>query len=314
MPRAIVMRSFGGPGVLALEDVALAPLQPTEVRLRMLAAAVNHSDLEIRAGAWKIRRADPLPYVPGLEAVGEIVEVGAQVTDARVGDRAITMMQGLGGVRAERPGGYQELVTVDASSIATLPRDADPLATAALGLAAVTAHQALARCGGARIAVLGASGGVGSAAVALAAARGQHVIAVARAADAASYLRGLGAADVVRDARELRPASVDGVVDALAGPAFEPALAALADGGRYCMVGAMAGDRVAFSAWELFRALTITGYSSESLDGAALRAAIADILALRVPPPAWTTLPLARAADAHRLLGAGGVRGRVLLT
>jgi NADPH2:quinone reductase len=304
------MRSFGGPEVLALEEVTLAPLGPTEVRLRMLAAPVNHSDLEIRTGAWKIRCADPLSYVPGLEVVGEIVEVGSQA-DARIGDRAITMMQGLGGVRAERPGGYQELVTVDLSAIAVLPHDADPLATAALGLAAVTAHQALARCGGPRIAVLGASGGVGSAAVAIAAARGQHVIAVARSADAASYLRDLGAADVVRDASELP--RVDGVVDAIAGPAFEPALAALDDGGRYCMVGAMAGDRVAFSVWELFRALTVTGYSSESLDGPSLRAAIGDVLALRVRPPTWTTLPLARAAEAHRMLEAGGVRGRVLL-
>jgi NADPH2:quinone reductase len=307
------MRSFGGPEVLALEDVSLAPLGPTQVRLRMLAAPVNHSDLEIRSGAWKIRRADALPYVPGLEVVGEVISVGARVSDARVGDLAITMMQGLGGVRSERPGGYQELVTVDASAIAVLPGDADPLATAALGLAAVTAHQALARCGGPRIAVLGASGGVGSAAVAIAAARRQHVIAVARSAEAASYLRGLGAADVVHDASELRPASVDGVVDAIAGPAFEPALAALGDGGRYCVVGAMAGDRVAFSVWELLRALTVTGYSTEALDGSALRAAIGDVLALRVRPPEYTTLPLARAADAHRMLEAGGVRGRVLL-
>jgi len=226
----------------------------------------------------------------------------------------ITMMQGLGGVRSLRPGGYQDLVTVDADVCA--PVTIDPMLAAARGLAAVTAHQALAGMHG-TIAVIGASGGVGSVACALAAARGSRVIAVARAPAAGDYLRGLGVAEVVADAGKLANGSVDGIVDAVAGPAFEPAVRALADGGRYCMVGGMGGDRVAFSAWELLRGVTITGYSSETLDGAALRAATADIFTLvelgKLPAPNVTTFPLARAADAHRLFEAGGVRGRVLL-
>ena len=306
------MRAFGGPEVLVLEDRPLAPLAPTEVRLRMLAAAVNHSDLEVRAGHWKIRRAEPLPYVPGLEVVGEVVEVGRRVTELRVGDRAITMMQGLGGVRALRAGGYQELVTVDADACALVP--IDPVVAAAHGLAAVTAHEALAGMRG-TIAVIGATGGVGSVACALAAARGHHVIAVARAPAAGDYLRGLGVAEVVTDPAKL--SGVDGVIDTVCGPGFEAAIAALSPHGRYRMVGAMGGDRVTFSAWELLRGVTITGYSSEDLDGPALRTACSDIFTLveqaRLPAPQVTTFPLERAADAHRLLEAGGVRGRVLL-
>ena len=68
--RAIVMRQTGGPEVLRVEQRALAPLAPGEVRLRALASAVNHSDLRIRAGDWPIRRAQRFPYVPGLEVVG----------------------------------------------------------------------------------------------------------------------------------------------------------------------------------------------------------------------------------------------------
>src|SRR5262245_44111038 len=112
MARAVVMRAFGGPDVLRIENVDVPALAPGDVRIRMVAAAVNHSDLEVRTGAWAIRRADPFPYVPGLEVVGDVTEVGAAVTTVRPGERVITMMQGLGGVRSERPGGYQELVTV----------------------------------------------------------------------------------------------------------------------------------------------------------------------------------------------------------
>lgn len=82
----------------------------------MLAAAVNHTDLEIRSGNWPVRRPDPFPYVPGVEAVGVIEELGDEVQEWTLGQNVITMMQGLGGVRAERPGGYAEFVTIDADA------------------------------------------------------------------------------------------------------------------------------------------------------------------------------------------------------
>jgi NADPH:quinone reductase len=145
--RAVVMRRTGGPDVLEIEEVELPPLRSGEIRLRALASAVNHSDLEIRAGNWAIRREPRFPYVPGLEVVGDVVEVAADVGGIRIGDRGWTMMQGLGGVRAARDGGYAEHVTVSASAVAPLPRSVDPVGFAALGLAGVTAYQGLARLG-----------------------------------------------------------------------------------------------------------------------------------------------------------------------
>src|SRR3954454_16330583 len=126
--RAVVMRRTGPAEVLAVEDVDLLPLRPGEVRLRALASAVNHSDLEIRAGNWAIRRDPKFPYVPGLEVVGDVVEVASGVEGIRTGDRVWTTMQGLGGVRAERDGGYAEHVTVLASTVAPLPAGTDPVA------------------------------------------------------------------------------------------------------------------------------------------------------------------------------------------
>lgn len=318
---AIVMRQTGPPEVLRVETLPLPELAASEIRIRMLAAAVNHSDLEIRAGCWPIRRESPFPYVPGLEVVGEVVEAGEAVEAVRLGQTVITMMQGLGGVRSLRPGGYQEYVTVEADVVAAVPEGIDPCAAAALGLAAVTAHQGLERVGpldGRRIAVTGAAGGVGSAAVALAAAKGAEVIACVRDLNRARHLAKHGPAEILDDVSAIPARSLNGVLDTVAGPLFEPLVGALADGGGFSLVGAVAGGQVSFDAWELIRSVTLTGYSSEDLDGPALRGATADVFALlqagKLTPPRWQTMPLEDAAKAHRLLEQGAVSARILLT
>jgi NADPH2:quinone reductase len=293
--RAVVMRRTGGPDVLALEDVTLAPLAPLapgEVKLRALASAINHSDLEIRAGAWTIRREPRFPYVPGLEVVGEIVELGRDVTALAVGQRAWTTMQGLGGVRAERDGGYAEHVTVAASVLAPLPADVDPVAFAALGLAGVTAFGGMQRLGdlrGKTLVVTGATGGVGAVAAPLGQALGATVIALGRGDDAPAA------------------GTVDAILDGVGGPLFPALVASLRGHGRYCVVGATAGADVGFDLWSLLDGRALTGYSTEDLDGPALRVATEALLAARLPPPPTTVLPLAEAARAH------APRGRVVL-
>src|SRR5439155_7394961 len=104
MSRAIVMHGYGPPEVLRLEEVELPALAAGEIRVRSLASPVNHSDLEVRAGNWPIVREPPFPYVPGLEVVGEVIEAGSEV-DLPIGALVMTMMQGLGGIRAQRDGG-----------------------------------------------------------------------------------------------------------------------------------------------------------------------------------------------------------------
>src|SRR5262249_38490055 len=145
--RSIVMREYGGPSVLRLEDTPVSAPGPGEVRIRARASAINHSDLEIRAGNWPIRRDPPFPYTPGIEVVGEVDAVARDATGVTVGDRVITMMQGLGGVRGERPGGYAEYVTVAAGAIAHVPDGVSDEMMAALGLAAVTAYAGLRNIG-----------------------------------------------------------------------------------------------------------------------------------------------------------------------
>jgi NADPH2:quinone reductase len=322
---AIQIDRYGPPDVLVWREVDLGPVPAGEVRIRTVAAAVNRADVEIRSGTWPIERPDPFPYTPGLEVVGEVEAIGDGVDRVRPGDRVITMMQRLGGIWGERPGGYGEHVTVRENVLAVLPADVDLHAVAALGLAAVTAAAGLQRLAlrpGARVVVLGASGGVGSAAVALAAAEGADVVAVLPRAGKEDYVRALGAAHVVRlDAGGLVEAlgarSVDAVLEILGQRTFADSVAVLRRGGRLCVLGALTGPDLRLSAWDLLQDLVLTGWSSENLTGDELRDAMARIVAsLRagaLRPPAFDTFQLCDAAAAHRRMEAGELTGRALL-
>jgi NADPH:quinone reductase len=321
---AVYMNAYGGPEVLVYGPATFAPLRADEVRIRTIASCVNHTDLEIRAGNWPIRKQDPFPYVPGVEVVGEIAEVGSCVTDVFVGDRVITMMQGLGGVRGARPGGYAETVTVAADAVAAFGAKIDPHAMAAFGLGAVTAYEGLRRLGdlgGKHILVTGAAGGVGSAAVGIATAQGAKVTGVVSRAEQWDYVRSLGADDGVifthGEALDLAPACVDGVLDTVGAALFEGTLRALKPGGVLSLVGAVGGGDVRFDLWDLIRPVTLTGYSSETLDGPTLRSAVAAITqwvqAGNIATPRYTTVPLAEAARAHAILESRGISGRVQL-
>lgn len=325
-PGAVVMDCYGGPEVLHWTKVELPCLRSTEVRLLTIASAVNRADVEIRRGNWPIQQDQPFPYVPGLETVGTVTDVGDEVAVPRRGERVITMMQRLGGIHGERFGGYGQYVTVPADACAVLPDDVDPFAVAALGLAAVTALEGLHRLRLAprnRIAVHGAAGGVGSAAVSLARRADAHVVAVVARSEQAGYVRSLGAAEVavlgpestLIDAVGAR--SLDAVLETLGAATFHDSVAALRRGGRLCLVGALTGPVLHLAAWDLIQDLQLTGYSSENLTGDDLRRDTAEIVAaLRggdLRPPEYRTFPLHAAAAAHRLLEAGGVRGRLLL-
>jgi NADPH2:quinone reductase len=299
---AIVMRQYGGPDVLRPEKISLRTLQQDEVRIRSIASAVNHSDLEIRAGNWPIFKSDPFPYTPGLEVVGEVVEVGGSVANLRVGDRVITMMQGLGGVRPQRPGGYAEYVVVLADAVAAFSKDIDPHEMAALGLASVTAFEALRRIGdlsNRRIAVTGAAGGVGSAAVGIAKAQGAEVVGIISGSEQDQYVRSLGAAEIVsaKDVASgrLPSESIDGVLDTVAGKSFGTYVAALRPGGVLSLVGAVGGSDVSLDAYRLLQ-ITLTGYASDTLDGAALRNAVAAI-------SRWLSTRVIRPPDRNSLRG-----------
>jgi NADPH2:quinone reductase len=109
------------------------------------------------------------------------------------------------------------------------------------------------------------------------------------------------------------PASADAVLDVVAGPLFSSLVASLRPEGRYCLVGAVGGGDVRLDAWSLITPVTLTGYSTEDLDGEGLRAATQSLLSTGVPSLPHTVLPLAEAARAHALLERREVKGRIVL-
>jgi NADPH2:quinone reductase len=197
-------------------------------------------------------------------------------------DYVITMMQGLGG-HPQRPGGYAEYVVVRASAVAVFAGNVDPLEMAVLGLASVTAFEALRKIGdigSRRIAVTVAAGGVGSAAVAIAKAQGAEVISIISRSEQAEYVPSLGASATINSqdvtAGALGSETIDGVLDTVAGKSFGTYVTALRPGGVLSLVGAVGGTDVSFDTYQLLQ-VTLTGYASDTLDGAALRRAIRSI-------------------------------------
>ena len=99
MPKAVMCREWGGPETLKVEEVPYRPLQPHEVRIRVRAAGVNFADTLMVAGNYQVK--PPFPFTPGLEAAGEIIEIGSAVGHLRAGQRVLAVLRNGGGYAEE---------------------------------------------------------------------------------------------------------------------------------------------------------------------------------------------------------------------
>ncbi|MDC0720502.1 NADP-dependent oxidoreductase [Nannocystis bainbridge] len=311
--RAIVVEEFGGPEVLKI--VTLPSPQPgaNEVRIRVRAAAVNPTDVLLRSGeiARLLPNVPPPPYIPGMDAAGIIDAVGPG-GDGRlkVGDEVIAVVSYLG----PHKGAYAEQIVAPAASVVPVPKGSDLPAASTLLMNALTVRlglDALALQPGQTVAVTGAAGAVGGYAIELAKADGLRVIADASPADRALVER-LGADvivergdDLARRFREVAPGGVDAVIDAAL--LHEQILPAIRDGGGIVTVRGWSGPTE--RGIVAHPVLVSTGLTDTAkIDR--LRQQVEDgQLTLRVAK----VLPAAEVAEAHRLLEAGGVRGRLVL-
>jgi NADPH:quinone reductase len=311
--RAIGVRQWGEPEALEVVELPDPEPGPGELRVRVHAAAVNPTDTVLRSGGRADRLQDvPPPHVPGMDAAGVLEEIGEGAeTDLAVGDHVIAIVLPRG-----PHGAYAEQVVVPAESVVRAPAGASAVEAATLPMNGLTARaglDALALAPGQVLAVTGAAGAVGGYVAQLAKSDGLTVVADAAAPDE-NLVRSLGADVVVprgddfaEHVRAVFPDGADGLVDAALLDGL--AVAALRDGGGMVTLrgfdGSGSGDRgIRFHPVYVRHAVR----AHALLNG--LRAqAETGTLTLRVA----RVLAMEQASEAHRLLEAGGIRGRLVL-
>ena len=295
-----------------------------EVLVRIAAASLNFPDLLIVQNKYQLK--PPLPFVPGAEYAGTIEAVGDGVTQFKPGDRVAA---------AGGTGGFATHVCVEADQLVPLPDAFSFVDGASFLLTYGTSHHALvdraALQPGETVLVLGAAGGVGTAAIQIAKAVGARVIAAASTADKCRLCRELGADETIDytkdDLREQIKRLTAGngpdvVYDPVGGPFAEPAFRSIAWRGRYLVVGFAHGEIPSLPLnLTLLKGASIVGIfwgafvrrerarSTEAL--AQLAGGHADG---RIKPVIDCTLPMSALHDAYARMGSRQVRGKLVLT
>jgi putative PIG3 family NAD(P)H quinone oxidoreductase len=322
--RAVVISEPGGPEVLQWEEVPDPEPGAGEVLIDVAAAGVNRADLLQRQGLYP-----PPPgasHYPGMEVSGRIEATGPGVTGWQPGDEVCALMAG---------GGYAEKVVVPAGQVLPVPPGLDLVQAAALPETACTVYANLVQVGGLRagetLLVHGGASGIGTTAIQLGKALGARVICTAGSAAKLDRCRALGAdvaisyrdedfVEVVKDVTGGHGADV--ILDIMGAKYLARNLAALATYGRLVIIGRQGGNRAELDLGVLqtkqasIHATTLR--NRPVAEKSAIMAAVGDVVWPlvsdgTVTPVIEGTVPMAQAADAHRILEAGGHTGKVLL-
>jgi NADPH:quinone reductase len=320
--KAIVAEGFGGPEVLELRERDLPVPGPGQVLVRQKAIGVNFIDVYRRTGLYRV----DLPMVPGMEGAGVVEAAGPGVRGVKPGDRV---------AYANVPGTYAEAVSVPADRAVRLPPRVTFEQGAAAMLQGMTAHYlAIDTCPirrGDTVLVHAAAGGVGLLLVQVARMRGARVIATVSTPAKAELARAAGADEVILYAEadfaaEVRRITagrgVQAVYDSVGSTTFLKSLDCLAPRGMMVSFGQSSGpvEPVAPALLSAKGSLFLTRptLGHYVADAAALQRRAGEVLhwvaAGRLSLRIGATLPLAQAAEAHRLLEARATTGKVLLS
>ncbi|MGH3479657.1 MAG: NAD(P)H-quinone oxidoreductase [Pseudonocardiaceae bacterium] len=320
--RAITITEYGGPEGLQITEQPDPRPGPGEILIDVAATAVNRADLMQRQG-----RYPPPPgasEILGLECAGTVAELGEGASGFAVGDEVCALLAG---------GGYAEQVAAPAGQVMPVPPGVDVVTAGGVPEVACTVwstvvmHAGLAA--GELLLVHGGSGGIGTHAIQVGRALGAQVATTAAAARLPRCAE-LGAQILIdyreQDFAELLKARADVILDNMGARYLARNLATLAPDGRLVVIGFQGGTTTELDLRALLpkrTSVAAIGLRGRPVDGPHGKAAIcADVVArlwpmfgdARVKPVVHATLPLAQAAEAHRLLEAGGAVGKVLLT
>ncbi len=242
--RAVLCKSLTGPDSLLVEELPSESAGPGQVRMRMKAVGLNFPDVLLVQGKYQFK--PDLPFSPGGEVAGEVIELGEGVHDVAVGDRVLTTMPW---------GGMREEVIAESINTIPIPESVSFETAAAFVTAYGTSHYALKQRANIQanetLVVLGASGGVGLAAVELGKVMGARVIACASSDEKLALCREHGADETINYSQEdlksrikalTKGHGADVVYDPVGGAYSEQALRATAWSGRFLVVGFAAGE------------------------------------------------------------------------
>jgi NADPH2:quinone reductase len=321
--RAVLCRSLDGPDGLELTEIEPPAAQPGEAIIEVRAVALNFFDTLMIRGKYQVK--PDLPFSPGGEVAGRIAEAGPGVEGFKPGDRVLAYVKW---------NGCRERIAVNAANIARIPDGVGDEAAAGLTIAYGTAMHGLSDRGrlkaGETLLVLGATGGAGLAAVELGDLLGARVIAAGTSDEKLAVCREHGADAILNLAKggDLREAirgiaadGVDVVYDCVGGPYAEPALRALAWGGRFLVIGFASGEipRIPLNL-PLLKGCDILGVffgRFAGLNPEACRAHIGRLLDWcqqgKLRPHIDAVFPLERTADALRLLEARKAKGKIII-
>ncbi|WP_454619849.1 NADPH:quinone oxidoreductase family protein [Bradyrhizobium cenepequi] len=322
MPRAVVCRELGPPELLRLETFAPVPLKPGEVRVAIRAAGINFPDVLMTAGEYQLK--PPLPFTPGMEAAGDVIEVN-DGGGAKVGDRVIVKM---------RHGAFSDEAVAAPSQLTRMPSTFDYAEGATFLAAHGTAYHALVDRGQLRpgevLLVHGAGGGVGLAAVEVGKLLGAVVIAAASSEEKLAIAKARGADHLVlyerepfRDAvkRITDGSGADVVFDPVGGEVFENSMRCINWGARLLVIGFTGGIGLARTNLLMIKGASVLGIRAgeavrrnPALGEVRLKTLTEWAEAGKVRPNISHRLPLADVAKAMRLLLERKAVGRVALT
>lgn len=298
---------FGGPEVLHRQTVRIPAPAEGELLVKVRAAGVNPVEYKIRAGKYPAVKEDKLPYVPGRDVSGEVVECGPSTRRFAKGD-SLFAMPGI-----DR-GGYAEYVVIKEDEAASRPGSLDAVAAGGVPLAALTAWQGLFRHGclmeGQRVLIHGGSGGVGHFAIQFAKARGAYVATTVSGGhvDLAHELGADQAIDYKTRRFEDDVEDVDMVFDLVAGETRERSWGVLKRGG--ILVSTLTEPSPEKAAEHGVRGMRYTVEES----GADLSEIARLIDSGQVKPVIVKTFPLEQAAQAQQFLETEHPAGKVVLT
>ena len=337
--RAAIFHEHGGPEVIRVEDVPVPEPGPGEVRLHVVASAMNHLDLWVRRG---IGIETTMPHIGGSDVAGVVDALGPGVERTRIGERVIVDPSLSCGECAEcrrgeeslcaryrilgehTQGGFAEFVLVPARNLYPVPGDYPLERAAAAPLAFLTAWRGLISRGGLGagqdVLITGASGGVASAAIRIAGWVGARVFAVTSARHV-GRVRALGAdrvydrtaQDFSREVwRDTERRGVDVVFDSVGEAVWEGCVRALARGGRLVTYGATTGPAVRTDVRIVFwKQLSILGTTMSNRRE--FRDVMSHVFSGELEPIIDVTWPLERARAAHERLERAEAFGKIVL-